>query len=187
MTTRGSEAVNVAVSLAIAIAIINATVAIILQAGRTLYSAARDGAFPDVVGRPLAFVHPTLQTPPVATILVGVVAASLAAFVPIASLITATGATLIVVYVFVALSALIGRRTGATADAQYRMPLFPLPPLAIIGALAYVTYQVWDANPWQIVIALSALGVGFVYHQIYLRPRQADRWTMLAAAPEEDI
>ncbi|WP_229053475.1 APC family permease [Aeromicrobium sp. Leaf350] len=187
MTTRGSEAVNVAVSLAIAVAIINATVAIILQGGRTLYSAARDRAFPDAVGRRLAYVHPVLQTPPFATILIGVVAATLAAFVPIGSLITATGATLIVVYVFVATSALVGRRTGSTAGAQYRMPLFPLPPLAIIVALAYVTYQVWDVNPWQIVIALSALGLGFVYHQVYLRPRHADRWTMLAGAPEEDI
>ncbi|MEV5000524.1 APC family permease [Nocardioides sp. LML1-1-1.1] len=185
MEARGSHALNVAVSLAIAIAIINATVAIILQAGRTLFSAARDRAFPDPVGRVLAHVHPTLQTPPYATLLVGLVAATLAAFVPIESLITGTGATLIVLYVFVALSALVGRRTGATEAAEYRMPLFPLPPVIIVVALAYVSYEVWDANPWQVVIALGALAVGFLYYLAYLRPRRADRWTMLSAAPEE--
>ncbi|WP_341350998.1 amino acid permease [Nocardioides convexus] len=185
MESRGSHGVNVAVSLAIAIAIINATVAIILQAGRTLFSAARDRAFPDPVSRLFGYVHPTLQTPPFATLFVGLVAATLAAFVPIASLITSTGATLVALYVFVALSALVGRRTGATGAAEYRMPLFPLPPVIIVIALAYVTYEVGKANLWQIVIALGALAVGFLYYLAYLRPRSADRWTMLSAAPEE--
>lgn len=184
MEARGSHALNVVVSLAIAIAIINATVAIILQAGRMLFSAARDRAFPDRIGGALAYVHPTLQTPPFATLLIGLVAAVLAAFVPIESLITGTGATLIVLYVVVALSALVGRRTGATDAAEYRMPLFPLPAVVIVVALAYVTYEVWDTNPWQVVVAVGALAVGFLYYLAYLRP-QADRWTMRSAAPEE--
>lgn len=84
-------------------------------------------------------------------------------------------------YIIVALSAFVGRRTGATAGAHYRMPLYPLPPVIVVVALAYVTYQVWDANPWQVIIALLALGLGYVYYAPYHRSRSS----MRSHAPEE--
>ncbi|MDX6325392.1 MAG: hypothetical protein QOK15_1746, partial [Nocardioidaceae bacterium] len=184
VTSRGSKALNTIVSLAIALAIINATIAIILQGGRMLYAAARDRAFPDGVARPLAYVHPTLQTPLWATLVVGLVAAVVAAVVPLNSLIIATGATLVALYIIVALSAFIGRRTGLTSHAPYKMPAFPLAPVVVVLALLYVTTQVWKTNPWQVIITLIALAVGYLYYFAYLRPRQ-DRWTMRATAPAE--
>jgi amino acid transporter len=185
VTSRGSVGLNTIVSVAIAIAIINATVAITLQAGRTLYSAARDRAFPDVVGHPLAYVHPTLQTPLWATLFVGLTAAVVASFVPLSSLIIATGATLIALYIIVALSAFVGRRTGVTSHAPYKMPAYPLAPVVVMAALVYVTTQVWEGNPWQVIITLSALAVGYLYYFAYLHPRRTDRWTMRATAPAE--
>lgn len=185
VTSRGSDALNTIVSLAIALAIINATIAIILQGGRMLYGAARDRAFPDGASRRLAFVHPTLQTPLWATLLVGIGAAVVAAIVPLDSLIIATGATLVALYIIVALSAFVGRRTGLTGHAPYKMPAFPLAPVVVVLALGYVTTQVWKGNPWQVVITLLALGVGYLYYFTYLRPRP-DRWTMRATAPAED-
>ncbi len=185
VTARGGSALNTIVSLGIALAIINATVAITLQAGRTLYSSARDGAYPGPVSRSLGYVHPKLQTPMVATLIVGGAAAVVAAIVPIGSLITATGATLVALYLIVALSAIVGRRNGTTAHASYKMPAWPLAPVAVIAALVYVTYQLWKGNPWQVIIAAGALAIGYGYYYAYLRRHRETRWTMPAAPHDE--
>lgn len=185
VTSRGSHTLNTIVSLAIAVAILNAVVAIILQTGRTLYGAARDQAFPDPVSRLFATVHPRLQTPLPATLFVGIVAAIVAAIVPINSLIVATGATLVALYVLVALSAIVGRRNGTTAHAPYKMPVWPAAPVLVILALCYVTSQLWKGNRWQVIIAIGALAVGYAYYYLYLYPRRATRWTMPGAALDE--
>ncbi len=177
VSSRGGQTMNTIVSLGIALAIINAVVAITLQAGRTVYASARDRAYPDPVSNALGYVHPRLQTPVTATLLVGVIAAAIAAVVPLNTLITATGATVVVLYAVVALSALIGRRNGTTRNARYRMPAFPVAPLVVIVALIYVTYQLIRANPSQVAIALGVLALGYVYYFAYLRSRTAQRWT----------
>jgi len=181
VTARGGAALNTIVSLGIALAIINATVAITLQAGRTLYSSARDRAYPDAVSKALGYVHPKLQTPVTATLLVGGAAAVVAAIVPINSLITATGATLVALYLIVALSAIVGRRNGRTAHARYKMPAWPLAPVAVILTLGYVTYELWLGNPWQVIIAVGALAAGYAYYYGYLYRQRETRWTMPAA------
>ena len=185
VTARASHTVNTIVSLAIAIAIINAVVAITLQGGRTLYGSARDGAYPDAISKVFRSVHPRLQTPLPATLFIGAVAAIIAAIVPLDSLITATGATLVALYLIVALSAIVGRLNGTSAHAHYRMPAWPLAPVIVILSLAYVTYELWKANPWQVIIAVGALAVGYAYYYAYLYPRRATRWTMPAAATDE--
>lgn len=178
ITARGGSGLNTVVSLAIALAIINAVIAITLQAGRSLFGAARDRAFPDPVSKLFGYVHPKLQTPLPATLFAGSLAAIVAAIVPLNALIVATGATVVAVYLFVALSAIVGRRNGTTAHTQYKMPLWPLAPVLVIITLVYVTYQLWQSNPWQVAIAVIALGIGYVYYYAYLYPRRATRWTM---------
>lgn len=178
VTTRGSAALNTVVSLGIAIAIINAVVAITLQAGRTLYGSARDRAYPDPISNLFAKVHPRLQTPMAATLFVGAVAAIIASFVPLNTLITATGATVVALYAIVALSALVGRTNGTTSQAHYKMPAWPLAPVIVILSLLWVIYQLWQGNPWQVIVAIAALAVGYLYYYAYLYPRRAERWTM---------
>jgi amino acid transporter len=185
VTARGGSTLNTIVSLAIAIAIINAVVAIVLQGGRMIYSSARDRAYPGPVSTFFSYVHPTLQTPLTATLFVGAGAATIAAIVPLDSLIVATGATLVALYLIVALSAIVGRRNGSSSHAPYTMPLWPLAPAAVIVVLAYVSSQLWRGNPWQVVIAVGTLAVGYAYYLGYLRPRRATQWTMPAAAHDE--
>lgn len=185
VTARGGSVLNTVVSLAIAIAIINAVVAITLQGGRTLYSSARDRAYPDPVSNLFRYVHPRLRTPLPATLFVGALAAIVAAIVPLGSLIIATGATLVALYVIVALSAIVGRINATSVHAHYKMPLWPLAPAVVILSLGYVTYQLWKGNPWQVIIAVAALAIGYVYYYLYLYPRRATRWTMPAAAHDE--
>ncbi len=185
LTSRGGATVNTIVSLGVALAIINAVVAITLQAGRTVYASARDRAYPDRISSALAHVHPRFHTPVTATLLVGLLAAVIAAIVPLNTLITATGATVVILYAVVALSALVGRRNGTTSLARYKMPAWPLAPVVVLVALIYVTYQLYRANPAQVGIALGALALGYVYYYAYLRPRRADRWTMPDAPFDE--
>lgn len=185
VTARGGHALNTVVSLAIAVAIINAVVAITLQTGRTVYGSARDRAYPDPVSNLLGRVHPTLQTPLPATLFVGAVAAVVASIVPLNALITATGATLVALYLIVALSAIVGRRNGTTAAAKYRMPAWPLAPVAVILTLGYVTYQLWQGNKWQVIIAVGALTLGYAYYYAYLHTRRHHRWTMPDPAHDE--
>jgi amino acid transporter len=185
VTARAGSTMNTIVSLAIAIAIINAVVAITLQGGRTLYGSARDRAYPDAISKLFRTVHPRLQTPLPATLFVGIVAAVIAAIVPLNSLITATGATLVALYVVVALSAIVGRVNRSSAHAHYKMPWWPLAPVMVIVSLVYVTYELWKGNPWQVIIAVGALAAGYVYYYLYLYPQRATRWTMPAAAFDE--
>ncbi|WP_439679027.1 APC family permease [Embleya sp. MST-111070] len=175
---RGGDTVNTVVSLGIAIAIVNAVIAIMLQIGRLVYSSARDRAWPDVVGRPLAAVHPRLRTPVLATLLMGAAAIVVAWLVPLDKLILATGANLVLLYIFVAVAALYGRISGATAHATYRMPAWPWVPVAAIGVMAYVLYESIDADWRPAGIAVAMVAAGYLYYYAYLYPRREHRWTM---------
>ena len=99
-----NKTVDTIVSLGVALAIFNATLAIILEFGRILYSASRDRAWPGVINDWLVSVHPTLKSPWIATALVGIVSAILCLTVDLNTLITLTGAALVADYAFVAIA-----------------------------------------------------------------------------------
>ena len=129
----------------------------------------------DVLGR----VHPRLHTPVAATVLVGLVAAVAAAFLPLDWLVNATGATTVVLYLMVACAALRLRRRGAPTSRGYRMRLWPLAPLVVIAVCLYVCYQLITPGTWvQLAIAVGTLVAGALYYIAYLYPRRADRWTL---------
>jgi amino acid transporter len=175
---RGGRTVNTVVSLGIALAVVNAVIAIILQQGRMLYAAARDGAWPDVIGRPLARVHPTLRTPVTATLVVGVIAALIAWLVPADTLLLATGANLLVLYAVVALSALAGKRTGKTASAAYQMPGRYAAPFVILAVIVFVGFETVAEDWVPVAISLGLFAVGYAYYYGYLHARRGQRWTL---------
>ncbi|MFI5254275.1 MAG: APC family permease [Candidatus Limnocylindrales bacterium] len=175
MKATSNDTVNTIVSLGIALAIFNATLAIILEFGRILYSSARDRAWPGPVNGWLAAVHPTFRSPWVATAVVGIVSAILCLTVDLNTLITLTGASLVLDYVLISLAALAGRQGGATAKSPYRMPWWPLPPLVALVALVYITTQ-------QTTTALLVTGgtvlIGIVYWAIYIYPQRGRAWNL---------
>jgi L-asparagine transporter-like permease len=109
-----------------------------------------------------------------------------AAFVPLDWLITATGASVVAVYLAVAVAALRLRRPGARSSTGYRMPLWPLPPIVVIGLMVYVTYQLATSALSQLVVAAGTILVGVVYYYVYIHPRRDERW-LLAAPIDEDV
>ena len=186
LQARGGTVVNDLVSLGIAIAIINAVLAIVLQAGRLVYSSARDRSWPDWLNRPFAAVHPRLRTPVVATLVVGVASALVLWLMPFNIMLTATGATVIITYLLVGLAAFVGRVTGRSGGADYKMPWWPLVTLVMIAATAVVTYETWLVDWVPVIVAIGMFLVGIPYYYLYLHPRRGDRWT-LPDAPDEEI
>ena len=175
---RGGETLNTIVSLGIAIAIINAVIAIIIQMARLLFSASRDGSFPDVIGKPMGSINAKYQTPVVATAVTGIGAVLVGAFVPFSLLILASGASLIVVYAIVAVAALRVRSMGTSHKSAYTMPFWPVPPIIVIVAIIYIAYQGVLADSRPLLIAIGTMVIGVVYYYIFINSRTDSRWTL---------
>ncbi len=185
LQARGGDVVNDVVSLGIAIAIINAVLALTLQNARLLYCSARDRSWPDRINRPLARVHSRTRAPVVATVIVGAAAALLLATVPFDALLITTGATVLIIYSFVALAALFGRINGTTARAAFTMRLWPVIPLVMLGATLLITYQSLLTDWVPVAVAVLTTAVGLPYYYLFINPRRGDRWTLPDPADDE--
>ncbi|WP_379073085.1 APC family permease [Mesorhizobium sp. UC74_2] len=187
LEARGGHALTVVVSLAIAIAIFNAVIAIVLQASRLLFSSGRDKTRFGPINNAVASVHGTYASPWVATIVVSIAAAA-ACFIDLSLLLVVSGTSLVVIYALLCLAAVAGRRNGTTSEGHYRMPLFPLPPILAFVALVYVAYQNWldvaFGRP-SLLATLAIVAVAAVYYVVFLA-RRAD-WTMHAPEEIEEI
>ena len=170
-----SSTVNDIVSLGITVAILNAVIAIVIQFGRVLYSSGRDRAWPGPVNAWMSSVSPRFQTPWFATALVGVLGAMLCLTVSLDTIITLTGATLVLNYALVAVGAIVGRATGATAASPYRMPAWPLPPVLAIAALVYITTK--QTQKSLIVTGVTML-IGLVYWAVVIHPQKGRAWNL---------
>ncbi|WP_287978379.1 APC family permease [Sphingomonas sp.] len=162
-----------AIAISVVVAIVNAIIACILACARFFYGTARDGSW----GRPLdawmAMIHPRFGSPWVATLIVGGVGVG-CCFLPLTLLLVLSGTGLVAIYAGIAVAAIVGRRTGATGHAAYRMPLYPLAPVATLIALGYVTWTSWldpdEGRPGLIMTALQILGSA-AYYWFVLRRR----------------
>ena len=179
-----SSTVNKIVSLAITVAILNAVVAIIIQFGRVLYSSGRDRAWPGPVNAWMSSISPGFRTPWFATALVGVLGAILCLTVTLDTIIVLTGATLVLNYALVAVGAIVGRATGATAASPYRMPAWPLPPVLAIAALVYITTK--QTQKSLLVTGITML-VGLVYWAVVIWPQKGRAWNLRDPIRDDDL
>ncbi len=93
---RAGHAVAVFVLLSMALAILNANIALSLQAGRLLYVAARDGAMPPALAAPLSRVSGSAHMPRVATIVMGIIS-GVCCLIPMTVLANASGSLVVTV------------------------------------------------------------------------------------------
>ena len=185
LSDRSGSVISTIVLLAIALAIVNAIIAIALQAGRLLYTAARDNAMPAAIARPLSRVTRRSHVPVIATATMGAIGV-LACLIPIDVLLTATGSTLAFTYLFIAVAALTNRRKPKPAGA-YTMPLWPLPPALAVVALGGI-FVISFADPAQwtsLAISVGLVATGFVYYALYLRPRKATHLLLIDGDAED--
>jgi L-asparagine transporter-like permease len=89
-------------------------------------------------------------------------------------LLVLSGTGLAAIYAGICVAVMVGRRTGKTSHAPYRMPLYPLAPVVTLLALGYVGWTSWldleEGRPSLIVTAVQILGSA-CYYWFVLRRR----------------
>ena len=140
LEARAGHLGTVIISLAVATAIFNAVIALVLQAGRILYASGRDRTWFEALNGPLSAIHSKHNSPWIATLVVALAGAA-ACFMDMNTLLLLSGNSLIAIYTILCVSVVNGRRNGTTGAGHYRMPWFPLPVILCLIGLAYVFYQ----------------------------------------------
>ncbi|GIH98703.1 APC family permease [Planobispora takensis] len=170
------------INLGIAIAILNAVLVMALQNGRVIFASGRDRAWPEPVNRALTRLHPKWGSPWVSTLAVGLPGALMAALFDIEGLLGVTSVILTLVSLVIAVAALRARSGARRTAAAWRMPLWPVVPVAVIAALVYALAEQAVAD---LVVAGVIVAVCTVYYAFYLRPRTASRWVV--TTPEDPV
>ncbi|WP_244309608.1 APC family permease [Sphingobium fuliginis] len=172
---RGSAGFSALVSVGIVLAIVNAIIACVLACARFFYSTGRDRAWIPRIDDWLVAIHPRFDSPWIGTLIVGGMG-TLACFLPLSMLLVLNGTGLVAIYGGIALAAMAGRRSGASAHAPYRMPLYPLAPVVTLLALAYVVWTSWldagEGRPGLIATAAQIAGSVLWYKLVLCRRGQ---------------
>ncbi|MFD0688794.1 amino acid permease [Actinomadura fibrosa] len=150
------------------------TVVLILLLGqsRVFFAMSRDGLLPAW----LAAVHPRFGTPYRSTVIMGVIVAALAGFIPLAKLAELVNIGTLFAFLVVSVGVLVLRRTRPDLPRAFRTPLVPLVPvLSVLGCL-FVMVNL-PVETWLRFLAWMVLGA--VIYAVYghrhsrLRPGQA--------------
>ena len=173
MLAVSGPALNMAVSLAVALAIFNAVLATVMQNGRFFFSTGRDGTWHPWINDAFTLTHARFHSPWVATLASGA-SAVVMCFFPLKWLLVMTGTEIAIVYMTLSLAALIGRRAGATDHAHYRMPLFPFVPLLALGALGLIVAVNWydpDIGRPSLIANAVVVAASMTYYFVFVRKR----------------
>ena len=139
---------------------------LLLGQSRIFYAMSRDGMLPELFAR----VHPTFRTPWLSTILIGLLAALLSAFLPENLLIELVAIGTLAAFVLVCLSVIILRRTHPDIPRPFRTPLVPIVPiggmLVCFGMMAGLPLDTWIRF---VVWGLLGLIVYFLYARKHAR------------------
>ena len=145
-----------------------------LAYSRIYYASARDGMWPGPLNKFFAHVSPRTKVPTYGFLVLFVGNGILSIFTSLNNLITFTGVVIVVIYLLVAVSALVSRARAKDAERSYRMPIWPLPPIiAIVGVAIALSQQARR----DLIITGVILAVSAAYYA--LRRRSAE-----ALAPE---
>ena len=180
VTAWSNSAVGDVVSLCVALAIINAAIVMVIQNSRVLYASARDKAWPEPVNRAFSTLSKRFGAPWIATLVVGVPGAALC-FVNLNMLSLVTGVAVTLLYGFVAVAVLGARRGKNRKATAWRMPMWPVVPVIILGVLGYVMYN-QDREALAITGGITLAAA--LYWVFYLRPRPETRWVI--TIPEDE-
>ncbi len=145
------------------------TVVLVLLLGqsRIFYSMSRDGMLPGVFAK----VHPRFRTPYISTIIIGSLAAVLAAFLPHNLLVELVSIGTLAAFILVCTSVLVLRKTMPDVPRPFRTPWVPFVPVGgIIVCLAMMALLPLDT--WLRLIVWFAIGLAvyFLYARSHAKP-----------------
>ncbi|OBF29446.1 amino acid permease [Mycobacterium sp. ACS1612] len=150
---------RIIIDVGVIIALFNAMLSLLMYFGRGVYTTGRDGVWPPAVNRILGSIN-RFRAPGAGVMLLAIPAAVLIFTSALNFLIIFAGTVIAAVYFCIGLAALWSRRSMPNEPRPYKMPLWPLPPLVVIGftgiALATQERQYLIAEVVLICLALSA-------------------------------
>jgi amino acid transporter len=182
---RGGQSLATAINVTVALAIFNANVAIVILASRMVFSTGRDQVWSRRLDAAIVRVDDRFKSPWVATLITGALSGFLS-LLDFQLLLVASGTALMVVYGYLCAAVIVGRRTGATAHALYKMPLYPLPPVLALVAFAYIIFtNVTDPETGLTSFLATAviLMASALYYQFVLSKR--GKWVLRGPVDEQ--
>ena len=181
LLAEGGALLGKAVSLGVAVAIVNAMIAVGLINARQIYCSARDGVWPAAINRWIAAVHPRWNSPWIATLVMGAAAGG-CCLLPLDTLIILTGTGLVLIYAGVAAATIAGRFNHTTDVGHYRMPLYPFWPALALAMLAAIAWADWldpEVGRPSLIANGVVMAVSAAYYWLYLKRRGG--WTLRGA------
>lgn len=167
LTSHGNETLSRLVSAGIFLSVFNAIVAIVIQIGRVVFSSGRDALWTPRINTLFTRIHPRWESPWLATLFLAVPSALLSFSSNLADLTSFTVLLIMLVYLVVALSALMSRVWLRDREHPYRMPLWPLPALlAVVGAGYLLATLVAAASMRDVMIIAGLLAVSVIFYCI---------------------
>ena len=151
-----------------------ASVVLVMLMGqpRIFYAMSRDGLLPPVFGK----VHPRYQTPYVATIITGIVAAIIAGIFPIGLLGELVSIGTLLAFVIVCGGIIVLRRNRPELHRPFRTPLVPLVPIlgivVCVGMMAFLPIDTWIRLAVWMAIGIA---IYFGYGRTHSRVRNPGR------------
>lgn len=118
------------------LAIVSVVLTVLYGQIRILLAMSRDGLVPSVFGR----ISPS-GTPVAGTVIVGVLVAVTAAFIPLGELANATSIGTLFAFALVGVSVIYLRRRDPHAPRTFRVPLYPVTPILGVLICAYLMYN----------------------------------------------
>ena len=144
------------------ISIFSVTLVVIYGQTRILFAMARDGMIPSFFHR----LNPRTLTPVPATIVVAVLISILAGVLPIEFLAEMTSIGTLVAFLIVSIGVMVLRRTAPDLPRGFRVPLYPIVPLASIAGSIWI---IQDLRAVTIYVFFGWSAVALVWYFFYGR------------------
>lgn len=156
----GLNSVAIIISVAAIAGIVSVLYAFMLGAARVWFAISRDGLLPRWFARP----HPSFRTPYRPTLIIGIVTAVVAGFIPIETLAVLVNIGVLSAFVVVCASVLILRRRSPEMERGFRTPLMPFTPIfGILASLLLIYSLGWETLVRFVIWLLIGLVIYFLY------------------------
>jgi amino acid transporter len=173
----GSNA-RIIIDIGVIIALFNAMLSLLMYFGRGVYTTGRDGVWPEPINRALGSLN-RFRAPGTGVMVLAIPAAILVFSSALNFLIIFAGTVIAAVYFCIGLAALWSRRSMPNEPRPFKMPLWPLPPLVVVGftgvALATQETQYLIGEVVLICLALLAWAGSKKWAPRQLDPEAQDR------------
>jgi amino acid transporter len=141
----GSSWPGTLIALGAVVSIFSVTLVTMYGQTRILFAIGRDGLLPST----FATVHPRLRTPARTTVVVAVVVGVLAGLVPLDALWDLVSIGTLVAFTTVSVGVVVLRRTRPDLPQGFRVPAYPLVPVASVLACLYILSGLpWSTFAW---------------------------------------